>query len=114
MPFIFLTTTTNFQLFRFRFPLQFSVSAFSFRFPFPPFPLAHSDFNIIMPHDAERRTQKSWNRGVGNAPKKRTRFRNLKISYRISGFQARFQDFTQDFEISMEISGFHRRFRDFN
>ena len=60
-------------------------------------------------------------RGVGNAPKKRTRFRNLKISYRISGFPARFQDFTQDFEISMEIFGisskiseFQLRFRDFS
>ena len=36
MPFIFLTTTTNFNLFRFRFLLQFSVSAFRFlRFHLP-------------------------------------------------------------------------------
>ena len=35
IPFIFLTNTTNFQLFRFRFPLQFFVSPFHFRFPFP-------------------------------------------------------------------------------
>ena len=36
-----------------------------------------------------------------NKKKKRTRFRNLDISHRISG------DFTQDFEISRRISRFH-------
>ena len=57
-------------------------------------------------------------RGVGNAPKKRTRFRNLKISYQISGkisrFHAGFRDFNGDFGISSKISGFQLRFRDFN
>ena len=62
-------------------------------------------------------------RGVRHSFKKCTRFRNLLIYRKISGFHERFQDFTKDFGIpgeisrfhgiSRKISGFQERFQDF-